>query len=54
MRNQQVVVILNVKQPSITNPIDHPDGSTVITAIVDGTAVALDATAAKGDEVSAL
>jgi hypothetical protein len=33
--NQQVVVILNVKQPSVTNPIDHPDGSTVIAAIVD-------------------
>jgi hypothetical protein len=52
--NQQVIVVLDVEQPAVTNVVGHPDRLTVLSPILNEALVALDPSTAKCDNVSLL
>jgi hypothetical protein len=52
--NQQVVVILDMEEATVSDLVCYPDRSTILSTIIDRTLVAFDALPAKSDDVSAL
>ena len=54
VRNLQVAVVLNMKQPTITDFVYHPNRLTIFSPLINQTLVALHASSAKSDGVSAL
>lgn len=52
--DEQLVAVLYVEEPTITDTIGHPDHSAVFGSFVNGAPVALHTAPEKGDDVSAL